>query len=164
MGRFEPISGKQIHDFIPDAKIIEYLRELESYNTIDELLAPNNKVVILYNSAEDFGHWVALFKYNNTIQFFDSYGTFPDDQRKYTPKEFLKKFKQIPHLTKLLLQHNGPVRYNQYRLQDSKSQTCGRWVILRLMFPELNEDEFYTLFKDIKNKDDYITNLTKEIL
>ena len=64
-------------------KIIQY-PDISKYKTIDNLLAPYNRVVILYLTTKNYGHWVCIFKNkNNQIEFFDSYGIKPDNELKF---------------------------------------------------------------------------------
>lgn len=136
--------------------------ELEELNTIDDVLGPHDKAVILYSTSESYGHWVCLWKHENTINFFDSYGYFPDDERKFIPEAYLKlKYNKIPHLTALLYKCKYPIRYNEYKLQNETTHTCGRWCIVRLLLDNLNEHDFYNVFKQFKHKDRAIYNLTR---
>ena len=55
--------------------------DLEKYDTIDEVLGKNNGAVILFqNESANAGHWVSLWKKDNTIMYFDSYGLNVDEE------------------------------------------------------------------------------------
>ena len=135
--------------------LIKY-EELSKYDNIDQILGNNNGVIILFqNESANSGHWVGLWKEDNTIMYFDSFGLKPDDEIQYT--EFnLRKFKEsgesVPHLTHLLNESKYKISHNKYKLQKfiDESSTCGRWVSYRLLHKKLSHDEFADLF--MKNK------------
>jgi hypothetical protein len=150
-------------------KIIVY-SEIEKYKNINDLLNPYNQIIILYNISDSYGHWTCLFKVNNEIKFFDSYGLIIDEQRKYIPELYKKEhYPSINYLCKLLHDEviNNPfltVSYNPYKLQkqDHFIQTCGRWCYYRLINKNLSHKQFYNKFKNINNKDLAITLLTRQ--
>ena len=137
--------------------LIQY-KDVNKYNSIKELLGPTKKCVILYHTKRDYGHWTALYEYNGTIFFFDSYGFIPDDELKYLHKDLKAELNSNHrYLTQLLYNSNKPVEYNEYQLQERKKNvnTCGRWVILRLKYPQISVDNFYDIFKQSSQ---YINN------
>ncbi len=160
------LSGRDLSDLFDDKiKIVNYT-DLRKCRSIKELLEPYNRTIILYESKDYWGHWCCIWKFNNEIHFFDSFSTFPDEQIKNINSNYrIKKYGKIPHLTYLLYKCDLPIRYNNYKLQQygKNINTCGRWVAFRLMCYFMNEDEFYNLFKDIKDKDYMITYLTQNI-
>lgn len=124
-------------------------RQLANVRRIEDVLK-NGACVILYECKERSGHWCCVYLRNKKeIQWFDSYGLMPDSELNYIDKEFRRKSNQVStHLTRLLLEWTrrtgGDVRYSQYRLQklSPKDNTCGRFVVLRLLLRKLDEDEF----------------------
>lgn len=148
-----PLNTQHIKNALGNkVRIITY-KELQKCNTIEDVLKPFGKTVIHYSTTDYYGHWVCVFinKKNGCIYFFDSYGLFPDDERKFVPKTYLKKvYNEVPHIIKLLAQSNRCVRYNHHVYQHKSAETCGRWCIIRLVFDDLDEDEFYNLFKKYK--------------
>ena len=124
-------------------------------------------------TSHNYGHYVTVYKNNNIIYFFDSYGCKPDTQFRYAPKN-LNMDSQIAYnyLTNLLYNCKYQVNYNQYKLQQKNDiknipvNTCGRWCCFRVMFPEISEDDFAYFFLNKKNKykpDEMITILTEQI-
>ena len=118
-------------------RIIEY-SELEEYSNIEDLLSkPKDYVIILIETVEqNIGHWICLLRYQNTIEFFNSYGK-PIDSQKNTliSPEKNKEFGQTRnYLSNLLYNSNYKIVYNKKQLQsfDNLSETCGRWVINRI--------------------------------
>lgn len=131
-------SDSDFKRYFGDGKVIKY-SELGNYHSINELL-PNDKDfrIILVESKYNQGHWTAIMKYGDIIEWFNSYGTKPEYD-----------FKFIPSFTKYLLGQGGnaltkllntkdkrqKVYYNKKKLQviDDNINTCGRWVTARIL-------------------------------
>jgi translation initiation factor RLI1 len=161
------LSNKDIYHFLGGNVKILTNTDIKKYKSIQELLSPYNQVVILYRNSMNYGHWTCLFKNKYGINFFDSYGNMPDEILRFVPKHLNIQLKQDhQNLIKLLLKSKKPVFYNQYPLQKYSDliNTCGRWVVFRLMNKELNEDEFNKLFHSSKySKDEIITKITDNL-
>ena len=169
--------SKKIHYALYTSDIQKYLNnkvkivlysELKNYTHIDQLLKPFNKCVILYQTKKNSGHWTCIYTNDtpNNIYFFDSYGLKVDSEWKFTTKEIKKELQiYMNYLSKLLLESNRDIHFNQYQLQSSKNgyNGCGRWVCYRLKYNKLSVNDFYKLFKNFKNKDLIITLLTYNI-
>lgn len=124
--------------YFGDGKVIKY-SDLSNYPTINDLL-PNNKdfKIILIESQYNSGHWVCVMKYNNIIEFFNSYATKPEYDFKFIPtftKHLLGQGGNL--LTKLLKTKDKgqKVYYNKKKLQQINDHvnTCGRHVICRIL-------------------------------
>lgn len=130
-------------------------RELANVRRIEDILK-HGACVVLYETKERSGHWCCVFSRGpKEIQWFDSYGLMPDSELTFIDRDFRKKSNQVStHLTRLLLEWmkrtGGDVRYSQYRLQklSPKDNTCGRFVVLRLLLRDLDEDEFADVVPD----------------
>ena len=143
------------------ANIIRY-RDLKNYNTIEEVLAPHNVAIILYEWKERYGHWVALIKSGNLIEFFDPYSGIPDTQLDNLSEEVRRELGQDDKLLlKLLIKYDGPVSYNDYQFQelDKGVKDCGRWCVIRAQLKDLPLKDFKDLFMNMY-KDDIATLLT----
>ena len=126
--------------------------------TIDVLLGPHRKCVLLYQTSHNYGHWCCVWEHNNTIFFFDSYGSMPDSQLKFVPPDLKKELNSNHnYLIRLLYNSGKKVEFNQYQFQKREPDvsTCGRHCIARLRFPEISIDDYHDIFKDA-NK--YIEN------
>jgi hypothetical protein len=129
----------------PD-KVIKY-SELINYKTIEELLPTDKSFrIILLEQRPRNGHWVTVLRYGKTIEVFDSYGGTIDNELKYIP-EVMKRMlgEDKKHLGRLLKAvEDRQVIYSKKRLQKLKGgiNTCGRWVILRIL---MMKQFFYTL-------------------
>jgi len=147
--------------------------ELNKFNNIEDILK-DNSAVILYQNKPRRGHWVCVLRYMNkerpTIEFFDSYGMFPDDEKKHINKSFLNATDQrYNKLTELLLNATDryDIQYNNYKLQKKGSSvaTCGRHVIARIMLNGFNIDEYNRFIKSFTkhglSPDDVVTMISE---
>ena len=153
------MSGQDILSYLPNCKIIEY-NDLAEYSEITDLLTkPIDYVIILIETvAESIGHWVAVLKYNNNIEFYNSYGEGPDVQKNtlISKKKNIEFGQTKNYLTNLLLNCNYSIIYNKLSLQKyDGSATCGRWVTLRilcLLKDNMNLKRFLEFMIDLKKK------------
>lgn len=165
----DPLSTNTIIDVFGGKVKIVTSDELYKFKTLDELLKPYNKVVILYiwQSAPlpKYGHFVALSKRGNIIDYFDPFGKKIDSVNKQLPNKYRSEnHLDYNYLTKLLYDSSYQVEYNEKPIQDEKSSVCGRYSIVKLALSDLPMTEFQKLFqKDTKYNDDLIIDLTKEI-
>ena len=148
------------------AKCLLY-KDLEKYNTIDEALGKHGALFLLYETSPQYGHWCAVFRRNkDTINFFDSYGTFPDQELYWVNKNTRKHLGQnIPYLSHLLLKSkNTNLEYNDYKYQksDKNISTCGRWAAIRIILRDLTCEQFQKVF-GTKDSDKLVTLVTEII-
>lgn len=129
---------------------IYILNDLKRFNNIDDVLGPDGSAYILIETdGENQGHWLLLFKKGKTIEFFDSFGIKPDEQKFFVEDEQLDRNN---YLSMLLKKSPYTITYNHYKFQELDATTCGRWISMRLYLKD------YTLrqFKDL------IVKLTKK--
>jgi len=163
------LSGDDIYKALNRNALIMTYADLRKYNNIDDLFKKHDNVVILYETSQGFGHWVALYKARKgVITFFDSYGMKPDDELKFIPKNFRKENDtNYPLLTYLLYKSGYKVEYNQHKLQKDLSDvsTCGRHVIIRLQNKKIPVDQYAKILRSYKgfSPDDVVTLLTGNI-
>lgn len=171
--KYEPLSGADLlmiyHKLggkgVPN--IIKY-NEMEG-KTLEQILGSSGKAIILFMNSDNFGHWCALYRNKNGINFFDSYGTQPDKQYDFIPNHISTKLNgHIRKLTRMLYQakRSGiPVNYNEYELQnwnDKRVATCGRWCVTRIAYPDISVDDFDRIFKGKSmSPDDIVAELAK---
>lgn len=154
-----PLGDDDIRNFYPNAKII-LNGDLYKYNDINDILKYNpDFVIILFRNSKNEGHWILLSKYNNNIEYFDSYG-YPISH----PINWLKnenerdELKEYDYLNDLLNKSGYNIIVNKYPFQDRNNlniATCGRWVLLRaltIIYKKLSLKNFTKIIKDIKNK------------
>lgn len=153
-------------------KLVSY-SDLPKYRNIDQLLDPYGRTIILYETnGIDNGHYTCVFRNKKGINYFDSYGLEIEEPLEY----FGEGVKELTNsddnfLNKLLYQDKHKVYYNNHRLQEFKKDisTCGRWCIIRMMFPEITEHDFYKMFDEASKesgytKDEIVTKLTNKLL
>ncbi len=143
-----PLSNIDLMNTLNGIKIITY-SNIHKYDNINQLLGKSKKVILLYQTSRNFGHWTCLYENKGQIYFFDSYGFIPDDTLKWTPCDLKKELKQdYRYLTRLLYESHKPVHYNEYRLQKKGDMinTCGRWCVIRLEYPDISVDDFHKIF------------------
>lgn len=145
------------------ARVLIY-SDLKHFRTLDEALGPHKAIFLLYETRKDYGHWVAVFQHNKTtVEFFDPYGIFPDEELYWTNVHTRKMLGQdVPYLSSLLLKSKYPnLEYNNYKFQKEGSDinTCGRWSALRIALRDMSLEDFKKNFLG-KNSDDLVTILT----
>lgn len=141
--------------------------ELINYKTLDELLGPNEAVIILYETKKRSGHWTLLFKLDdNTVEHFDSYGIVPDDELEFIKESYRNISNQdIPYLSQLLYNSKYNIEYNEFPLQEKRKNinTCGRHVVVRLLYRDHDIYEYVNMLTNSTNNPDifvtYFTNL-----
>ncbi len=150
-------------------RIIDYSK-LKNISNINQVLK-NGTCVILYELEPGIGHWTLINKINNQeIEFFDSYSFKIDDELKWIPEKYKKQLgSDFPYLTRLLLPFKL-VRVVPYRLQKMSKDinTCGRWVVHRVLNRKIPLMKYFKIMKDLSNKtklspDQLITLFTIEI-
>jgi len=154
----EPISDKIIDEYLKNPKIIEY-KELKNYKNINQLLPKNKDYVIILFRHPTGAHWQGLLKNNNIIEFFCSYGTFPDEcYYNWETQKENDSFEQFqPYLSNLLNNCNYECVYNPIQYQSMKNDisTCGRFVLMRIFFlinHGGNLNDFYNYLKRKKKE------------
>lgn len=137
------LSAKDIENICEGKVKIEVYHNLGEYNSIESLLQPFGAVALLYETKQNFGHWVALIEYEDHIEFFDPYGFSPDSELKYA------KYDNTPYLTELIKNSSKPVRWSNAKLQTFAEDinTCGRWTSCRIRMKQLDNNSFAKMFK-----------------
>lgn len=132
------------------ANFVQY-SDIHKIPTIEQLLGPHKKCVLLYQTSRNYGHYVAIWQHNDIIFFSDSYGSKPDDQLNFVPHDLKTELNSNHnYLIRLMYNSGKKVEFNQYQLQSREPDvsTCGRWTVNRLRFPEISIDEYHKIFKE----------------
>ena len=137
-------------------KVLVY-SDFQEYDDLDSLLAPYGNVVFLLKMMPNYGHWMCIKKNRKRISFFDSYGEFPDKQKKHVPKGFLKESGQSYNkLCELLLKasYKYTIEFSEYKYQkkDGKTATCGQWCCV-FIESGLTTDDFRQFIDSFHQKD-----------
>ncbi|AVL93358.1 hypothetical protein za3_18 [Zamilon virus] len=163
------LSNTDILDMLDNKAQIVLYPDLINYNSIDEVLGPYGACILLFEAKKNFGHWCCLFKRDdNTIEFFNSYGGYPDNSLKFIPLHFRKISNQYyPYLSLLLLECPYELHYNEFKFQKRANdiKTCGRWCVIRILLRHLSIYEFKNFIDEMckyykAKPDEIITMMT----
>jgi len=153
-----------------DISIIPYAN-LNDVNNIDEIFDNKGRAIILFATSEpNVGHWLCLHKNGDEIEYFDPYGNCIDCNRKWlTKSKLIELHEDKPVLMKLLKASGKNVYYNSYAFQEDGNNinTCGKHCAVRLLFKNLNLDEYLDMIKKSNLSPDvfvskYIFNIIKK--
>jgi hypothetical protein len=157
----EPMSDADLEVYLPQAKIFMF-RELQSYPTIQSILRkPRDYFIMLYEHTPQNGHWVAVLRYESTIEFFCPYGSSP-----YSPNSPLEwnspEQNQVVDATHNYLEdllnnaktQGWSVIHNKMDFQEKRNNinTCGAfcvWRVLCLMEDNMDLSAFQSAMKKI---------------
>lgn len=147
-----------------DISIMTY-PELKHMKHIDECFDSKGRCIVLYlTESENSGHWTAMIKKDNSIEFFDPYGDSPEGVRKeINPAKREELDETRPYLQNLLRASGHSISYNRNPFQIDKPgiNTCGRHCVTRLAHSDLPIDEYKALIKSSgMSPDDYVTEYT----
>lgn len=180
-----PLSGEMIQKILPFKVRIYKYSDIANFDDVDKLLEPFGCAIILFETPTtkggSSGHWTGLCRTvdddnNPSINFFDSYGIIPDDQKKHIDKQFQNIVGQSEnYLTQLLYQaqkkYDDVIEYNQIPFQKMSPNinSCGRHVALRLIMKDLSMNQFQRFMKYLKERygreyDEIVTILTDPVL
>lgn len=157
------LSDRDILKAVRNRTNIILYSELKNVKHIDDILKYNS-CVILYEQTPGNGHWVVLTldENNNELQYFNSYGDYPDEFLHLVDEKLKKKLNEdYPYLSRLLLDSGYKLAYNDKQLQqlDDNIATCGRYVVLRILLKDIPLDKFIKIFKHKKYTPDEISKI-----
>ena len=149
----KPISDLDIQSKLNGNTRIIFYEELNNVENIIPLL-DKGSLVILFTSKPNYGHWIALVRTPEGIEYFDSYGNTVEAAKKNVNRKFLIKTNQYKNRLAELLERASrfvPIHYNNHKLQKrSKTiSTCGKHVILRILNRNLTIDEYNKQLRDL---------------
>jgi len=151
-----PMDDSELKHYLPKTPIITY-PELSKFNSIDELL-PNDKTyaIILYQDSPNKGHWVAVLKYNNLYEYFDSYGNKIDDPLNWISLGIRKELDQTtPYLSNLLKGKSTKWNNKKFQRESPEVSTCGRHCVFRILNNEennINLNEYKKIMEKMKKE------------
>jgi len=161
-----PLSDGDLRKLLGNNIRILTYPQLGEMSSIDEAFDDMGRSIILFpNASPTMGHWTALIRRPDKIEFFDSYGDAPDtDQREGLSKSRLEMLDmERPYLTKLLRASRLPVYYNNHAFQSDKSSvaTCGRHSAVRLLYAPYTLDQYKSIIdKSGLSPDDFVSGIT----
>lgn len=148
-----PLTGADMLRIADGKTNIIVYEDLEGVNSIDDILSPYDACIILYQTSENFGHWITLLKTSeNSLEFYDSYALSVDEELNLD-NEFHKRIhegKIVPHLSHLIQESGYNVKSNKVRLQQNLEDvnTCGRYAALRVRLRDFSMEKFNGLWKN----------------
>ncbi len=165
------LSNFDLIDLVQGGANVEVYPEIHKYESIDELLGPHEACFLLFETKPKFGHWCALVKYGDTVEFFDPYSGYPDNVLEFIPDDFKKQSKQnYPYLTKLLYECPYEIEFNDHKYQKKGKDinTCGRHCACRILHKDLDLKEYDKLIKKLSKElktdaDGVVTVITAEM-
>ena len=131
--------------------------ELTKFDTAEDLMSLGAVVILLQietRHAPSVGHFILLLDQGNHYEHFDSYGLTMEEELGIT---------QEHHLTRIFDRYRKRLINNTVKLQTLRQDvnTCGRWVVARLMLKKLILDDFLKLIKYYgKHTDDTVALMT----
>jgi hypothetical protein len=166
------LSESQLQEFTRLHVPIKTYDELNKNNIGKLLDNPSHALMVLYLQKQNFGHWVLLIDHGDYVEYFDSYGGYPDK-----PLTWLTEAKndELGQENPLILQkiaqglEKKPVYYNPFKLQNDDSNTCGRHALVRYRNKNLDIGQYKQALDKAKkelgltNYDQLVTWLTRDI-
>lgn len=115
--------------------------DLVKFKNLEELMKYKVCVILLQiekPNAPKVGHFIVLLDHNSHYEHFDSYGLTMDEERGITNEH---------HLTNIFKNSRKPIVDNIVKLQRWREDinTCGRWVVTRLLLKDLELKSFLRL-------------------
>lgn len=155
------LSFEQLKDLVgpkqaASCRWIEY-DEIVKFKNIQELMDLGACVILLQIEtprAPKVGHFIVLLDHGSHYEHFDSYGLSIDQELRITDEH---------HLTNIFRAVRKPIKDNPKRLQTIREDvnTCGRWVVARLLLRQMELDSFLKLISYFKvNTDDLVSIMT----
>jgi len=137
--------------------------------------SPSKAVVFLVRQQPTYGHWCLCFlkdkgRSEQGIHVYDSYGNKPDSKawKQALTKKTLKQLHQEnPYLLSQLYDTGKPIYFNEYQHQahNPNVATCGRHVVCRASFLDLDTDEYNDLITSKgMSPDQVVVKATKPFL
>jgi hypothetical protein len=163
------LSDSDIRKLLGSDIAIHNYPELEHMRSADDLFDAKGRCILLYpNSSPTSGHWVALIRRPDRIEFCDSYGEAPDTQNDDLPTAYLKTLEMDrPHLTRLLRASGLPVFYNRHQFQKESPNvaTCGRHAAVRLLYAPYSLEKYKKVIDSSgMAADDFVSGVTYDRL
>ena len=163
------LSDVQLRQILQDPKArVVPVHEIRSKNmqNMDDLLGPAGWVVLLYEFAENSGHYLAVLRHQNYIEIWDSFGKAPEVA---LSTNFTYDNPDVHILQKLVeatpgLDASRTVHNTQQFQEDTEnSQVCGRYATFRILHRDMEMDQFNHMMSGVQKHmktDDFLTLIT----
>jgi hypothetical protein len=157
------LSDADITEILGPTSIFPY-PALEGMESIDDVFDDQGRAIILFpNVSPTSGHWCCMIRRPDRIEFFDSYGEAPEDQKDGLSRSRLEALDiERPLLTQLMRASGIPVYYNTHQFQSNKMSvaTCGRHCVVRLLYAPYSLKKYKAIIdKSGLSADDFVTGV-----
>lgn len=154
MDRLGPYTVAQIRsivDRLPAAGNTKVYSALGNLDTAIKDLLQGCPVILLWRETQDFGHFILLHyrvhkkRVKPDLELFDPLGTTTDDS---SWESYLHDEKELndggllPYLQALTETADLSYNHPKNSPQESMTNSCGLWCILRAAFPDLSPSDF----------------------
>lgn len=134
--------------------------DLSKFSTAEELMSLGAVVILLQiesRNAPRVGHFILLLNHGEYLEHFDSYGL--------TMEEELSVIHEH-HLTRIFDKYRKRIINNTAKLQTLRQDinTCGRWVVARLLLRDKDLDSFLSIVKSFGIRTDETVSLMTMLL
>ena len=135
-----PMSDADLEKYtgVAPEDILKYC-DLKNYATVDELLPEDKSFrIILIEKNYNNGHWVAIMRHGQTVEYFNSYGLRWDADWKFITRMIRTILGEgTNEMSRLMAQADDDgyqTIWNHTRFQKFSPtvNTCGRWCTLRV--------------------------------
>jgi len=130
------LSAEDIKDLLQEDTKVKIVRfsDLYNYKSLQKLLPKKNSFIVIFIETEDYyrGHWIALFRYNNSFEFFDSYGLTEKEDYFLVPNDTKKQLNEKDYLKNLFKNNLVIENKKDFQQWDKDINTCGRWCVIRI--------------------------------
>ena len=158
------LGDDDLQKILPNSHIFTspYLKQVKD---IDEIFDDEGRALMLYLTEDKHtGHWVALLRYPDHIEFFDPYGERPDHELTWLGMGKRVELEEgKPLLSKLLREKGLPVVYNKHQFQQDGADiaTCGRHSACRLLFKDRTLPQYASMIsKSGLTPDEFVSRIT----
>jgi hypothetical protein len=158
------LGDDDLQKILPNSHIFTYpyLRQVKD---IDEIFDDKGRALMLYLTEDHrTGHWVALSRYPDHIEFFDPYGQRPDTELNWIGKGKRMELDVDKPLLRNLLKAKGlPVVYSKHQFQKDGDDiaTCGRHSAVRLLYKHLSLPQYRKMIQDTGlPPDEFVSRIT----
>lgn len=142
-------------------RILDYA-DVITAPTVDALFKGRKSLVLFYPSNKQgmdiSGHYTAMIRRPDGIDYYDSYGKFPDQPKQYSVSSRMRdslyaepgRRNSLIALLKKVDEEGGIVDFSDHKHQslDPRVATCGRHCLTRCLFPDLSNDEYHALITE----------------
>ena len=155
----KPLSDADLkHILGDDLKIVKYA-DLSKEASLESLLPKaTDYCIILIEEEQDSGHWVALMRYDNTVEFFDPYGKKWDTELAWISMEKRQQLGETQkYLSGLLERTNLKRIYSPYHFEKTGNtvNTCGSHCahrIYKLKHNNFDLHDYYSYMEEAEER------------